>query len=209
MSSGTGASMGRTLRVVIGVLVAAVAGFVLWYASYVTTIVVWELRKLFAWFALPVLAVAVTAAAWLVVAGLRRRAGRDAGTGNAAIALGCLGAAVGLGLTIGWLVYGSYLQDRAYMATARIVTEPVPGLAARSPYVVGKSQAAPHLGDVTGEIADITYLPDTDRFATLVERRGWLTGYEVGLVQDVPLGGESRSKERCAFDVSAADRRSG
>lgn len=196
--------MGRALRV--GIVVLPV-GFVLWYASYYTTIAVWELRKLFAWFALPLLAAAATAVAALVVGWLRRRAGHGAGAGNAAVALGCLGAVVGLGLTIGWLVYGSYLQDRAYMATAQVVTEPVPALAARVPYVAGKAQAAPHLGDVTGEISDITYLPDSDRFATLVERRGWLAGYEVGLVQDVPLGGESRSQERCPFDVSEADAR--
>lgn len=196
--------MGRALRVGIGVLLA---GFVLWYGSYYTTIAVWELRKLFAWFALPLLAAGGSATVWLLVAWLRRRAGRGAGAGDGAVVIGCLGAVVGLGLTVGWLVYGSYLQDRAYMATAKVVTEPVPGLTARVPYVAYKAQAAPHLGDVTGEISDITYLPDSDRFATLVERRGWLAGYEVGLVQDVPLGGESRSQERCPFDVSVADAR--
>ncbi|MFE1805568.1 hypothetical protein [Streptomyces sp. NPDC059533] len=197
--------MGRALRV--GIVVLPV-GFVLWYASYYTTIMVWELRKLFAWFALPLLAVAGAAVVWLVVRWLRRRAGHTVGSSESAAAtLGCLGALVGLALAVGWLVYGSYLQDRAYMATAQVVTEPVPGLTARAPYVVGKAQAAPHLGDVTGEISDITYLPDSDRFATLVERRGWLAGYEVGLVQDIPLGGESRSQERCQFDVSAADAR--
>lgn len=199
--------MGRALRVGITVVVV---GFALWWASYYTTIAVWELRKAFAWFALPLLAAAGTAAVWSAVRWLRRRAGRrGADAGDAAVALGCAGAVVGLALAVGWLVYGSYLQDRAYMATARIVTEPVPGLTARVPYVVGEAQAAPHLGDVTGEISDITYLPDTDTFGTLVERRGWLAGYEVGLVQDVPLGGESRSQERCRFDASVADARIG
>ncbi|MFB6613856.1 hypothetical protein ACIGFK_20125 [Streptomyces sp. NPDC085524] len=198
--------MGRVLRVGIAVVVA---GFVFWWASYYTTIAVWELRKLFAWFALPLLAAAGTVAVWLVVRWRRRRAGHLVGAGDSAAAFGCLGALVGLALAVGWLVYGAYLQDRAYMATAQIVTDPVPGLTARAPYVVGKAQAAPHLGDVTGDIADITYLPDSDRFGTLVERRGWLSGYEVGLVQDVPLGGESRSQDRCPFDVSVADARIG
>uniref|UniRef100_A0AAU2K0T4 Uncharacterized protein n=1 Tax=Streptomyces sp. NBC_00049 TaxID=2903617 RepID=A0AAU2K0T4_9ACTN len=196
--------MGRVLRVGLAVVVV---GFGLWYASYVTTIAVWELRKLFAWFALPLIAAGCTGLVWLLVRWIRRARGAEGGGESAAVALGCLGAVVGLVLAVGWLVYGTYLQDRAYMATAEIVTEPVPGLTARAPYVVGKAQAAPHLGDVTGEISDITYLPDTDGFATLVERRGWLSGYEVGLVQDVPLGGNSRSQERCAFDVSVADAR--
>ncbi|MFJ6783088.1 hypothetical protein [Streptomyces yangpuensis] len=183
-----------------------VAGFVLWYASYYTTVLVWELRKLLAWFALPLLAVACCIAAGLLARWLRRRAGHT-GAGNAAVVLAWLGTVSAVVLGVGWLVYGAYLQDRAYMATAQIVTDPVPALSARSPYVVGKAQAAPHLGDVTGEIADITYLPDSDRFGTLVERRGWLAGYEVGLVQEVPLGGSGRSQVRCPFDLEKADAR--
>ncbi|MFC9585674.1 hypothetical protein ACFVJ8_22995 [Streptomyces yangpuensis] len=183
-----------------------VAGVVLWYASYYTTILVWELRKLLAWFALPLLAVACCVAAGLLARWLRRRAGHT-GAGNAAVVLAWLGTVSAVVLGVGWLVYGAYLQDRAYMATAQIVTDPVPALSARSPYVVGEAQAAPHLGDVTGEIADITYLPDSDRFGTLVERRGWLAGYEVGLVQEVPLGGSGRSQVRCPFDLEKADAR--
>ncbi|MEV7594778.1 hypothetical protein AB0O42_31405 [Streptomyces sp. NPDC089922] len=199
--------MGRALRWGLTVLVA---GFWLWYASYYTTIAVWELRKLFAWFALPLLAGALCLAAAIAVRLLRRRADRTGGGGGSAgTVLAWLGGLGALVLAVGWLMYGAYLQDRAYMATAQIVTEPVPGLSARSPYVVGKAQAAPHLGDVTGEIADITYLPDSDRFGALVERRGWLAGYEVGLVQEVPLGGSGRSQERCPFDVEKADARIG
>ncbi|MEU9378372.1 hypothetical protein AB0D94_32050 [Streptomyces sp. NPDC048255] len=180
-------------------------GLALWYASYFTTMVWWEIRKLFAWLALPLLAAAVVVVLWLTVRWIRRSAG-----GRYAVAtLGWLGGLAGLALAVSWLVYGAYLQDRAYMGAVEIVAEPVPGLSARAPYVVGKAQAAPHLGDVTGEIADITYLPDSDRFATLVERRGWLAGYEVGLVQDIPLGGNSRDQQRCSFDVEKADARLG
>ncbi|MGR8009016.1 hypothetical protein [Streptomyces hypolithicus] len=183
-------------------------GLALWYASYLTTIMVWELRKIFFWLAVPLLAFALAALPRLVVKRLRGKR-HDAGEGNAAAALGCLGAVLGLGITVWWLVYGAYLQDRAYMDNVQIVTGPVPELTARAPYLVGEAQAAPHLGDVTGEISDITYLPDSDRFATLVERRGWLSGYEVGLVQDIPLGGNSRNQQRCSFDVEAADARIG
>ncbi|MBT2448676.1 hypothetical protein J7F03_16575 [Streptomyces sp. ISL-43] len=197
--------MGRALRVGLPVLLA---GCVLWYASYYTTIVVWETRNLFSWLAAPLLGACLVTLLWLLVKRIRGK-GRDAGGGGAAVALGWLCGVLGLGMAVWWLVYGAYLQDREYMHDVRIVTEAVPELAARAPYVVGKAQAAPHLGDVTGEISDITYLPDSDRFATLVERRGWLSGYEVGLVQDIPLGGNSRTQQRCSFDVEVADARIG
>ncbi|OKI54437.1 hypothetical protein [Streptomyces sp. MJM1172] len=198
--------MGRALRIGIPVILV---GLFLWWASYFTTIVAWELRKIFAWLAAPLLAALLVVLVWLVlrlIGGKGR--GRFAGRLPVA-ALGWLGGLLGLGLAVGWLVYGAYLQDRAYMGNVRIVSEPVPELSARAPYLVGKAQAAPHLGDVTGEISDITYLPDSDRFATLVERRGWLAGYEVGLVQDIPLGGSSRSRQRCSFDLDTADARIG
>ncbi|MCX4529594.1 MULTISPECIES: hypothetical protein [unclassified Streptomyces] len=197
--------MGRALKTGLPVLLV---GLFLWWASYFTTIVVWEARKIFAWLAAPLLAAAFVAVVWLVVRLIRGK-GRASVGGGAAVALVWLGGVLGLGIAVWWLVYGSYLQDRAYMDNVKIVSEAVPEFSARAPYVVGKAQAAPHLGDVTGEISDITYLPDSDRFATLVERRGWLAGYEVGLVQDIPLGGSSRSQQRCAFDVDTADARIG
>ncbi|GHB51493.1 hypothetical protein GCM10010347_21620 [Streptomyces cirratus] len=196
--------MGRALRWAIAVLLA---GLALWYASYYTTIVVWELRKIFAWLAAPLLAGATAGALWLGARPLRRKRRGAGHGGNAAVALAWLGGLLGLGLAVWWLAYGAYLQDRAYMQDVRIVSEPVPELSPRAPYLVGKAQAGPHLGDVTGEISDVTYLPDADRFATLVERRGWLAGYEVGLVQEIPLGGNSRNQERCSFDVERADAR--
>ncbi|PRH81054.1 hypothetical protein C6N75_00810 [Streptomyces solincola] len=198
--------MGRALKVAIPVLLVGAA---LWYASYATTILVWELRKLLPWLLAP-LAGAGLAALPSLVRRLRTRGREDRRpAGPLAAFLACVGAAVGLVLTVGWFVYGDYLQDRAYLDGLRVVSEPVPELAARAPYLAGKAQAAPHLGDVTGEIADVTYLPDADRFATLVERRGWLAGYEIGLVQDVPLGGTSRTQQRCGFDTEAADARIG
>ncbi|MEU8438482.1 hypothetical protein AB0F18_37455 [Streptomyces sp. NPDC029216] len=200
--------MGRALRIGVPVGLVVLVALSPLYAPYYTTVLVWELRKLFAWLALPLLAAAFAALVWLVRRLLRRlRDGASAEPGGLMQALGCLGIVAGLGLAVFWLVYGTYLQDRAYMDATQVVTEPVPQLAPRAPYLVGKAQAAPHLGDVTGEIADITYLPDEDRFATLVERSGWLSGYEVGLVQDIPLGGTSRSQQRCSFDVDVADAR--
>jgi hypothetical protein len=182
--------VGRVLWWVLPLV--AVVALVAWWASYATTIMVWELRNLGPWLLLVVLVVV------LALAGAR-----------AGVFLAWLGAATGLALGVGWLFYHSYLQDRDYASAMHVVDDPVPGLAARAPYLVGQAQAAPNLGDVTGEIADITYLPDANRFGTLVERRGWLSGYEVGLVQEVPLGSNSRSSQRCAFDLDAAGARIG
>lgn len=206
--------MGQKLRAALpAVLAAALLGLLLWYGSYYTTILVWELRKLAAWLAAPLLLAAAIGVPWALVKAVRRWRKRDAKPGGGSevadwvAGLGCVVAVAGLGLAIWWLIYGSYLQDREYMHSVQVVTEAVPDLSPRAPYLVGKAQAAPHLGDVTGEISDITYLPDSDRFATLVERRGWLAGYEVGLVQDIPLGANSRTQERCSFDIDKADAR--
>ncbi|MCW3816193.1 hypothetical protein ONA91_17250 [Micromonospora sp. DR5-3] len=203
--------MGRALRVGTPFFLLLLLGAIAWYASYATTILVWELRKLVPWLVAPALLALLAGAPALVrLLAYRLRGRRTAppATGGVVV-LGWLGAAVGLALGVCWLVYGEYLQDRAYVSTMRVVTDPVPELTARAPYLVGKAQAAPNLGDVTGEITDISYLPDSDRFGVLVERRGWLAGYEVGLVQEVPLGGTSRMQQRCQFDVSAADARIG
>ncbi len=204
-------SMGRVPRVVTPLLLLLLLAAVGWYASYTTTVVVWELRKLVTWLVAPALVALLAGAPTLLRLLTYRLRGRRRVPAMAGgmVALGWLGAVVGLALGVFWLVYGEYLQDRAYVTTMRVVTDPVPELAARAPYLVGEAQAAPNLGDVTGEVSDITYLPDSDRFAVLVERRGWLTGYEVGLVQEVPLGGKSRAQQRCRFDGSAADARIG
>ncbi|MEU8664449.1 hypothetical protein [Actinoplanes philippinensis] len=194
--------MGRALRWILPL--AGIALF-LWWASYATTIVLWELRKLTPWLVLLTL-VAVLAAVPPVVSAVVRRGEHQP---DWVSALAWLGALIGLALGIGWLFHDSYQRDRDYASAMTVVDDPVPGLAARAPYLVGKAQAAPNLGDVTGEIFDITYLPDADRFGTLVERRGWLSGYEVGLVQQVPLGSNGRSSQRCAFDLEAAGARVG
>jgi len=182
-------------------------GLFVWWASYATTIFVWELRKAMPWLTLPALVALLAAAPYL--AHRARRGRRKHEVPGGVVVLCWAGAAAGLVLGIGWLVYHSYLTDRAYAASMQVVDSPVPDLSARAPYLVGKAQAGPNLGDVTGEISDVTYLPDADRFATLVTRRGWLSGYEVGLVQDIPLGSNSRSSQRCAFDLNRADARVG
>ncbi|WIM92567.1 hypothetical protein ACTOB_004511 [Actinoplanes oblitus] len=196
--------MVRALRWVIplGLLTA----LFVWWASYASTVVVWELRKLSPWLVLLALVILAAAVPHLVGAvQFRRRERRWA----ALTGLAWFGAVAGLLLGIGWLVYDAYLRDRDYATAISVVDDPVPGLAARAPYLVGKAQTAPNLGDVTGEVSDITYLPDLDRFGTLVKRRGWLSGYEVNVVQQVPLGSNGRTSQRCAFDLDAAGARVG
>ncbi|MEV6597965.1 hypothetical protein AB0M36_13955 [Actinoplanes sp. NPDC051346] len=146
---------------------------------------------------MPVLIV-VLGAAPFVVSSLGRRG--DGAASGGVVLLGWLGAAAGLVLGIAGLYYHSYLQDRDYASAIHVVDDPVPGFVARPPYLIGRAQAAPNLGDVTGEIVDVTYLTDTDRCGTLVERRGWLAGYEVGLVQEVPLGSNGRRNTCLATD---------
>jgi hypothetical protein len=196
--------MVRTLRWVVPLFV--VIGLIVWWASYATTILVWELRNLMPWLVLGTLVVLLAVAPYLIGALWRER---GAAASGGTVGLSWLGVAAGLVLGIGWLFYNSYLQDRDYGTTMRVVDDPVPVFVARAPYLVGEAQAAPNLGDVTGEIFDVTYLPDADRFGTLVERRGWLAGYEVGLVQEVPLGSNSRGSQRCSFDLGTADARIG
>ncbi|GIE36211.1 hypothetical protein Ait01nite_092560 [Actinoplanes italicus] len=196
--------MGRTLRWVVPLVV--VVALIGWWASYSATIVVWESRKLIPWVVAALLIVVLAAAPHLVTAPWRERGAHSSG---GAVLLSWVGVVAGVVLGIGWQFYDSYLRDRDYASAMTVVDDPVPGFSARAPYLVGQAQAAPNLGDVTGEIFDITYLPDADRFGTLVERRGWLAGYEVGLVQEVPLGSNSRGSQRCAFDLEKADARIG
>jgi hypothetical protein len=82
----------------------------------------------------------------------------------------------------------------------------VPTLAGRAPYQVGEAQARPNLGDTSGDIANTTYLPDADRYTTLVDRRGSFSGYEVTLSQHLPLQGRGAADQKCAFSADAAAR---
>lgn len=185
-------------RVLIQVVVAVAALVAaVWFGPYYSTVVWWEVRA----FA-PVLAVVVLVLAAVELAGLSRSkvlpgAAMIVGTGLGALAV------------IGWFVVGSYWEDQDYASAVHVVDgEQLPELAPRAPFLVGRAQAAPTLGDVTGDIADVSYLPDLDRFSTLVERRGFLNGYEVAVTQAIAVEGIGHDAQKCRFD-DAADARLG
>ncbi|MGY0233814.1 hypothetical protein [Longispora urticae] len=192
----------------LGIPSALLVALVCWLSTYYSTLVVWEVRKF-----VPFLAAALVVAAcaglpaWLVRSVAARRS--EAGRPGAVRTVGLLGLLVGLGVAAWWITHTDYDQDRTYAASATVVTGTrLPDLEPRAPYLVGKAQAGPTLGDVPGDISDVTYLPDVNRFATLVERRGWLAGYEVGVTQVIAVEGRGHDAQKCRFDP-AADARIG
>ncbi|WP_047890965.1 hypothetical protein [Micromonospora sp. RV43] len=190
----------KTLLTVGGVLLllAACVGL----APYYSTILWWEVRPI-----LPVLlAIAVFVAitvGFALVGGAMSKGASD----RTAIGMAVLGCFIGAAGALLWIAHTQYDQDRTLIATMKVTGEPVPTLAGRAPYQVGQAQARPNLGDSTGDIADTTYVPGQDRYATLVARRGWLSGYEVALTQQIPLQGRGEADKKCAFDRNRADAR--
>lgn len=179
------------------ILLAICAGI----APYYTTIAVWEGRKMLPWLGM----LAIGCAIWAAFIGggsvMSRRS--DAPI----ITLGVLGFVVGLGVTAWWMMNTAYDQDRTYAASIHVGADPVPALSPRAPYQVGEAQARPNLGDTAGDIANTTYVPGADRYATLVKRRGWLNGYEVAFTQQIPLQGRGAQDQKCAFDKASASAR--
>jgi hypothetical protein len=194
------ARSGRSGRWVAGIVVLLVLlgiGYLIWLDAYWITQFVWEGRKLFRWL--------LMLALFGAFVGIPVLLGGD----RFGAALGWLGAVVGLTAVVLILLWSSYQNGRSYVSHATVVSDPVPGLAPRAPYLVGKAQAGTSLGDISGDVADTTYLPDQDRFATLVVRRGWLSGYQAGFTQQVPLTGRGAEGQRCDFNTAAATARIG
>ncbi|MEU3452127.1 hypothetical protein ABZ671_00590 [Micromonospora sp. NPDC006766] len=191
--------MTRTVKTLlaVGVPAAAIACCAA-AAPYYTTIAVWELRS-----CLPLLGVLAAVLVGAVVFGAVGLARDNDLEGILAVA----GAVAGLGAGILWAAHTSYEQDRTYLSSIRVTSDPVPTLAARAPFQVGEAQARPNLGDTSGTIVDTTYLPGEDRYATLVERRGWLSGYEVAYTQHIPLQGRGEADRKCGFDRDRAGAR--
>lgn len=176
--------------------VLIVAGFAI-FAPFYATQLWWVVRVSLFW-ALPlaVLLAMATGAASL----------SDKDNGPAAAGLGLLTIAGGI-IWLGWLFAHEYQQDRHYVASVQVVTEPVPALEQRTPYNVSAAQVRPNLGDIPGDVQETSFLPDLGAFVTPVERRGVFTGYQTLLVQDINETGRN-TPSKCDFK-SVADRRFG
>ncbi len=182
---------GVGLVVVLGLL------FGIWHDAYWITQFVWEGRRLWRWILLLVLLGACVVIPFAL------------GGDEYGWILGSVGFVIGLVAVIWIGLWSGYQNDRSYVEHSSVVTDPVPGLAGRAPFLVGKAQAGTSLGDIAGDVSDTTYLADQDRFATLVVRRGWLSGYASAFTQHVPLSGRGEEGQRCDFDTKKASARIG
>lgn len=118
-----------------------------------------------------------------------------------------LAGILGLGAFIVWCIANTYWRQAEYAATMHVTNDPVPTFTQRAPFQVAAAQARSTLGDNPGDLADTTYLAADDTYTSLVERRGWTTGYSTALVQHVPLTGQATGST-CDF-AAAADSRIG
>ncbi len=195
-----GPAMTRAWRVSIFVGLGLGILLLFWWDAYWITQIVWEGRKLLA----ELITLGAVISLPFIGDGLDRRFKTERWT--RLLWFATIPALIG-GIVL--LLWTSYAGDRSYASQAEIVAAPVPDLALRAPYLVGKAQAGPSLGDIVGEAVDTTYLPDQDRFNTLIQRRALLGGYEAGFSQEVPLTGRGSEGERCTFDIDRADARIG
>lgn len=196
--------------VTLAAVLVASGVFVL-VAPHWSTELWWFLRAT-AYFWLPLAAVLVLGGLTLRLGGgppRRRRPGpRTRVRPGPAALLGLLTLVAGA-LAL-WYVtsFHGYQKAREYHASTALRTDGVPALSERAPFQVAEAQARPNLGDVSGEIVDTSYLPDSGTFATVVARPGWLTGYQVALDQQVPLTGRGTGTT-CQFDRERAVDRDG
>ncbi|WP_428962182.1 hypothetical protein [Micromonospora fluostatini] len=190
--------MNRTLKpaLLLGGPVLLAAGC-FGMAPYYTTIAVWELR--------PILPIALAATVGLAIAAGLGSLGAhlDEYDNRPMIGLGLLGCLIGAIVAVGWITHTQYQQDRTLTGTLTVTTDPVPDLAGRTPFQVAQAQARASLPD-GGDIVSDAHLPDQDRHASLITRRGMLAGYSTVLT----IGGQGTA-EQCEFDRERADARAG
>ncbi|ACL41898.1 hypothetical protein Achl_3947 (plasmid) [Pseudarthrobacter chlorophenolicus A6] len=120
-----------------------------------------------------------------------------------AIVIGVLGIA-------GLIGYGnarSYAQLTAYAATVHESNDPMPTLKERAPFLVAERQASSNLSGINGQISATDYLADSNRYSTLVDRKGMGNpGYAAIINQSIALTGQASGKP-CLFDEQNASQR--
>lgn len=122
---------------------------------------------------------------------------------GAAIVVGVLG----LGGLIAYDAARSYNSDLAYASTVHDSTDPMPALKERAPFLVAQQQASSNLSGINGQIAATDYLADSNRYATLVDRKGFGNpGYAAIMSQTIALTGQASGKP-CLFDEKQANQR--
>lgn len=125
-----------------------------------------------------------------------------------------IGTAILIGvLSIGGLIwYGnarSYSQLTEYASIVEETTDAMPALKERAPFQVAERQASSNLAGINGQISETDYLADSNRYATLVDRKGnFNPGYAAVINQEIQLTGQASGKP-CLFDERANQRMDG
>jgi hypothetical protein len=191
--------------VVYGIPVVALFLF-RWFAPYYSTQIMWEGRKALFWL-LPLAAVA--ACACVALAGFAMGEGAGGSAKTSLRTVGGLFAAATVAALVGGVWWAGsthgYLQARDYYTATTVTSDPVPVIGQRAPYTVAHKQAQANLGDQSGDIDESNYLPATDTYTTLLNRRGPLQGYQTLLSQTLPLTGHGVGRT-CGFDRAHANR---
>lgn len=112
--------------------------------------------------------------------------------------------ATALATIIGLLVYGSFLEDRAYLASATTVTSDIPTYDPRPPYAVARAGALTSIQS-NGNLVDgsTTHVGTDGRYTSLVAARSLLGGYSEVVDVTVAASGEV-TRHNCSIELGSA-----
>lgn len=138
----------------------------------------------------------------------------DSGPGAALGTIAVLGALLLLVLSVVTAVRSTFDTHAQYVSSVKVVNDPVPDYEPRAPYDVAASSSHKLMGDTTGTGLNSKVVIDQGEsglWTTLVERNGWMVGYESVQVIDIPTFGaaDASNVENCNFDVNTAEQRLG
>ena len=197
-----------SVRILIGTAVCvAFLALIYFFTPYYSTQFLWEARKALFWI-LPLLMIAASVGATVVVLAAVFRAGDDACV-RASIGVGILGCIAAIGF---WCWHG-YAQDKVYADSVIVDTtaESMPELSVRTPLSVAQAQSRTTLSNIVGAdlITDSTmYIPGDTEYTTLATGRHMLGNYSAVAVQKFPLTGRSEGSQ-CTFSDNASRSLSG